>query len=368
MSLYRVLVVDDDPWMHRIIATHLSGLSLKIDTADEGTTALAKALATNPDLIISDVMMPGMDGWALVREIRAHARFAFVPFIFLTSLSSAGDLLRGFRLGADDFLCKPFGGDQLVERVLSALKRSERTLANAQARLGDSHGCGLRGTLADVGLASLLTLFEMERKTGLLALTRKSPRERCRIFLRDGAGRRRARPTSKPGSCTPSRSTTPCTGPRGRSASAPSPIEVNDCVQMSTTQLLIDGARRLDEAMRSTLMSSCGRRRVRHDRPGAPATPRPIDPVRLARRLRRGRRPPARRRLVEHPPRPARHVVAAAAHHRQPRAELQPPDLAGPGGPAASRSTTTRTGRSAATGTPPRWAPTSARAGPPRGP
>lgn len=254
MSLYRVLVVDDDPWMHRIIATHLSGLSLKIDTADEGATALAKALATNPDLIISDVMMPGMDGWTLVREIRAHARFAFVPFIFLTSLSSAGDLLRGFRLGADDFLCKPFGGDQLVERVLSALKRSERTLANAQARLGDSHGCGLRGTLADVGLASLLTLFEMERKTGLLALTRKSPRERCRIFLRDGrvvaassdleAGLVHALAIYHALYWT-----------EGSFSFSAVPIEVNDCVRMSTTQLLIDGARRLDEAMRPTLMT-----------------------------------------------------------------------------------------------------------------
>jgi CheY-like chemotaxis protein len=253
MSLYRVLVVDDDPWMHRIIAAHLSGLSIKIDTADEGTTALAKALAINPDLIISDVMMPGMDGWALVREIRAHARFTFVPFIFLTSLSSAGDLLRGFRLGADDFLCKPFTGKQLVERVLAALKRSERTLASAQARLGDSHGSGLRGTLGDVSLASLLMLFEMERKTGLLALARKHPKERCRIFLR--RGRVVAALSDLDGGLVHALAIYQALyWTEGTFSFSAVAIEVTDCVQMSTTQLLIDGARRLDESMRSTLV------------------------------------------------------------------------------------------------------------------
>lgn len=254
MSLYRVLIVDDDPWMHRIVATHLSGLSIKIDTADEGTTALAKALATCPDLIISDVMMPGMDGWSLVREIRSHARLAFIPFIFLTSLASAGDLLRGFRLGADDFLCKPFRGPELVERVLAALKRSERTLLDAQARLTDNKGCGLRGTLQDTSLASLLTLFEMERKTGLLALTRKNPDERCRIFLRNGRVVAASSDLDR-GLVHALAIYHALYWTEGSFTFSSVPIDVTDAVGMSTTQLLIDGARRIDEARRTTVAS-----------------------------------------------------------------------------------------------------------------
>lgn len=120
--IYRVLVVDDDLWMHRLIASHLRDLPIEIDWASDGTIAMAKALTSRPDLIISDVLMPGMDGWALVRKLRAHTELAFIPFIFLTSLSSTTDVLRGFRLGADDFLSKPFKGPELQERVQAALQ------------------------------------------------------------------------------------------------------------------------------------------------------------------------------------------------------------------------------------------------------
>ncbi len=171
-----------------MIAT-LTPLGHHVQVASNGAGALTKAIFAPPDLVISDVLMPGMDGWALVRRVRAHPRLAFVPFIFLSALSSADDILRGFRLGADDYLPKPFSPEVLIERVSTALERRQ-TLENRTRRLiaQDEHEspAALRGSLAEVGLSSLLVLLELEKKSGALELSRPSPNERCRLLLCDG--------------------------------------------------------------------------------------------------------------------------------------------------------------------------------------
>jgi CheY-like chemotaxis protein len=256
--IYRVLVVDDDPWMHRLIATFLRDLPLQIDSASDGTIAMAKALTTRPDLIISDVMMPGMDGWALVRKLRAHAELAFIPFIFLTSLSSTADVLRGFRLGADDFLSKPFKGPELSERVQAALKsRGQAEEAARGALQEDRRGRGLQGTLKDVGLSSLLVLLEMERKTGLLVLSRSEPTERCRIFIREGRVVAASSDADR-GLVNALAIYHALYWTDGSFNFSVVAVEMPDQVQMTTTHLLIEGAQRLDEALRPTSSNERG--------------------------------------------------------------------------------------------------------------
>src|SRR5438270_13520254 len=103
-----VLVADDDAWILRMIATVLEKRGYNVETARDGADALARALARPPDLLITDVMMPKLDGWSLVRQLRAHEALAHLPVIFMTALSSEGDKIRAFRLGADDYLITPF--------------------------------------------------------------------------------------------------------------------------------------------------------------------------------------------------------------------------------------------------------------------
>src|SRR5262245_16668449 len=108
MASPRILVVDDDAWILRMVTTVLEKRGYEIHIAGDGEDGLQKARTLGPDLIITDVMMPRMDGWALVKQLRAAPQLAFVPVIFLTALGSDEDRIRGFRLGADDYLPKPF--------------------------------------------------------------------------------------------------------------------------------------------------------------------------------------------------------------------------------------------------------------------
>src|SRR5690349_22284378 len=82
-----VLVADDDAWILRMVATVLEKRGYSVETATDGEEALARAVARPPDLLITDVMMPKIDGWSLVRQLRAHRELAMLPVIFLTALS-----------------------------------------------------------------------------------------------------------------------------------------------------------------------------------------------------------------------------------------------------------------------------------------
>lgn len=245
--IHRVLVVDDDPWMHRLIAAFLRDLPLEIDSASDGTIAMAKALTSRPDLIISDVMMPGMDGWSLVRKLRSHAELAFIPFIFLTSLSSTADVLRGFRLGADDFLSKPFDGSELERRVQVVLENHSR--AEEAARKALAEGPHFSGGLHQFGLSPLLVLLDMERKSGLLSLSRDEPAERCQVYLREG--RVVAATSDADGGLTDIAAIQHAlTWPDGSFSFNVVAVETPDQIQMSTTHILMESAQRLDDALR----------------------------------------------------------------------------------------------------------------------
>src|SRR5687768_10149664 len=119
----RILVVDDDAWILRMVTTVLEKRGYDIQVAKDGEEGLERAQRDRPDLIITDVMMPKLDGWALVKKLRSTPELAFVPVIFLTALGSEEDRIRGFRLGADDYLAKPFRFEELDLRVAKALRQ-----------------------------------------------------------------------------------------------------------------------------------------------------------------------------------------------------------------------------------------------------
>jgi CheY-like chemotaxis protein len=237
-----VLVADDDAWILRMVATVLEKRGYSVETAVDGEDALARALARPPDLLITDVMMPQMDGWALVRQLRSHAELAMLPVIFLTALSSEDDRIRGFRLGADDYVTKPFRFEELDLRVTKTLRRTQQTMQETREQLG---GSGLRGDLSQVGLSSLLVLIEMERKTGLLQL-RAPNGPSAQILVRDGkVVHARLDDTDEPVDAE-------CvyyllTWGSGDFEFIACLVEGVDRVNVSTTHLLMEGARLIDE-------------------------------------------------------------------------------------------------------------------------
>jgi two-component system, OmpR family, KDP operon response regulator KdpE len=120
MTTARVLVVDDDQPMRKFVARNLGARGFEVTTARNGLEALPLVRHVHPDIVILDIMMPGMDGLETCRRIRDTS---VMPIIVLTALDSEADKVRCLDQGADDCLVKPFGVDELLARVRSALRR-----------------------------------------------------------------------------------------------------------------------------------------------------------------------------------------------------------------------------------------------------
>ncbi|MFF5404434.1 response regulator transcription factor [Streptomyces misionensis] len=117
----RVLVVDDDPTVAEVVAGYLDRAGYAVDRADDGPSALGRALDHRPDLVVLDLMLPGMDGLEVCRRMRERGP---VPVIMLTARGDEEDRVLGLEVGADDYVTKPFSPRELVLRVESVLRRS----------------------------------------------------------------------------------------------------------------------------------------------------------------------------------------------------------------------------------------------------
>ena len=123
--MYRVLLVEDDPHIREMICDFFQEKSchtLLVDTAIDGQAGIEKAYENAYDILILDVMLPGLDGFELCREVR---RESDVPVIFLTARVAEEDMLRGYALGCDDYVTKPFPLPVLYEKVQALIKRSK---------------------------------------------------------------------------------------------------------------------------------------------------------------------------------------------------------------------------------------------------
>lgn len=116
----RILVVDDDPHIRELLRVFLSQEGFEIAEATNGVHALEQLASTSADLVILDIMMPHMDGWELCRELREHYE---MPLLMLTAKGETAQKVKGFQLGTDDYMVKPFEPVELVARVKALLKR-----------------------------------------------------------------------------------------------------------------------------------------------------------------------------------------------------------------------------------------------------
>jgi two-component system OmpR family response regulator len=157
----RVLVVDDEENVTHLVSSALRFDGFETATADSGTAALAAVAELDPDLIVLDVMMPGLDGLGVLQSLRSAG--SQVPVIFLTARDAATDRIGGLRAGADDYVVKPFSIEELLARVHAVLRRSapdgarEGVLAIADLELDENSHEVTRG-----GVEVHLTATEFE--------------------------------------------------------------------------------------------------------------------------------------------------------------------------------------------------------------
>ncbi|WP_433678266.1 response regulator transcription factor [Nocardia sp. CA-119907] len=118
----RILVVDDEPMIAELLATSLRFQGFEVATAVNGSDGLDKVRSFRPDALIADVMMPGMDGFGMVRRMRADGDD--VPVLFLSARDEVNDRLAGLALGADDYVAKPFRLEEVIARLRAVLRRS----------------------------------------------------------------------------------------------------------------------------------------------------------------------------------------------------------------------------------------------------
>jgi DNA-binding NarL/FixJ family response regulator len=134
----QLLVVDDDPSLLLAVSETLRAEGYEVVTARRGSEAMVRVAESLPDLIISDIRMPGMDGYALARNLRSAPRTRLVPIVFLTAKDDLADRITGFRTGVDAYITKPFESEELIAIVKNILERVHRTHSDL-ARLFGEH-------------------------------------------------------------------------------------------------------------------------------------------------------------------------------------------------------------------------------------
>jgi DNA-binding response OmpR family regulator len=157
----KALIVDDDPLLVMYLKLHFSDIGIEAEGAGDGIEALEKINIFEPDIILSDIMMPRMDGYDLQKQLRKNPDTENIPLIFLTTKNDISDQLTGFSMGVDDYVCKPFEIHDLVRRMQRAIKRAEqircfRTKAD------------FSGNLSQIAWTDIFQLIELNRNTGEL--------------------------------------------------------------------------------------------------------------------------------------------------------------------------------------------------------
>jgi CheY-like chemotaxis protein len=178
----RVLVVDDSALIRQVLSDALSAKDYTVVTAADGAEALRLIAEDRPDLVIADILMPEMDGWALCEQLRRAEATCNLPLILLTTERDVPKRIKGLEMGADDYVCKPFSKEEVVARVDSLLRRAtdDRRRSGKTATLEPLH---LMGHTDHIGVPDLLQLMGLNGKSGTLHLRGRSV---GRIFFRDG--------------------------------------------------------------------------------------------------------------------------------------------------------------------------------------
>jgi CheY-like chemotaxis protein len=120
-----ILVVDDDPSVRRLLSVQLGLAGYEVHIAENGPAALLAIGRTEPDLVVLDVMMPDLDGWQVLRALRAEPRYQFLPVLMLTAKVQPSDIQLSYDLGASAVMGKPYEGERLTQMVETLLVQAD---------------------------------------------------------------------------------------------------------------------------------------------------------------------------------------------------------------------------------------------------
>ena len=176
----RVLIVDDDPDIRRLVRHHLEQAGFEVAAVESGREGLAHSLERAPDLVVLDLMLPDLDGNEVCRAIRSQAGPA-LPILMLSARSEEIDRVLGFELGADDYVVKPFSPRELVLRVRSLLRRTGAASGKTLVSGGLTLDAGRRRSTLD-GMAVTLTAKEFDL---IFTLVKAGGKVLTRAYLMD---------------------------------------------------------------------------------------------------------------------------------------------------------------------------------------
>jgi two-component system alkaline phosphatase synthesis response regulator PhoP len=135
----KILIVEDERDVVKLLRYNLEKEGFRVATVADGSLALAEMRREEPDLVILDLMLPGMDGLEVCRQVRRHDKYSSVPILMLTARSEEADRVVGLELGADDYVTKPFSMRELVARVRALLRRHEPAPQRSNLQRGNLH-------------------------------------------------------------------------------------------------------------------------------------------------------------------------------------------------------------------------------------
>ena len=256
MALTRILLVDPDEAMLRTAKASLLPDKYDVAHAVDGTAGLEKAVAARPEIILLNPATPKLDPTTFVRTLRTRPQTTLIPIIFLCTKEEIEPKVTGFTLGADDFLAKPIDGRELELRVAVAIRLREKmeTAFRPKGPVAEDFSSpalltAFRGQLTQIGLPSLMSLIDMERKTGMLVLILEPEREKVRLYFEDGRVTRakidgRAEPSNAELIYDIMGRT------QGKFEFRMVPVDGRDEIKLPTARLLLEGARIMDESRR----------------------------------------------------------------------------------------------------------------------
>ncbi len=174
MARERILVVEDEEDIQELIRYNLAKEGFQVEIVASGEDALARASASLPNLVLLDLMLPGLDGLEVCKNLKNNPKSAHVPIVMLTAKSEESDIVLGLELGADDYITKPFSPKVLIARVRASLrrKRQEAPPETAVLRLGElvidpgKHSVTVKGEEIDLTATEFGVLHFLARKPG----------------------------------------------------------------------------------------------------------------------------------------------------------------------------------------------------------
>jgi CheY-like chemotaxis protein len=179
----KLLVVDDQPYDTLLVSTYLREEGYQVLTANTGEDALKLVLSESPDIVLSDVMMPGMNGFEVCRRIKSYEQTVLTPVVLITALDGQGDRIEGIQAGADEFLSKPINREELIARVRSLLRYQQ-----ARSQLEEAQRESLKSMFKRYISPKLLDKILVHQGKGELSIFEQQNRQDAVILFADLRG------------------------------------------------------------------------------------------------------------------------------------------------------------------------------------